>query len=200
MQPADLDACELVGLGGTERRLRDAVQNVPVELGGPGLALGFHVLRHESVCQFGHRGRATFGGFLIRRVETVRHRPQDDLGARSGALWRDFPDGRDGVPTDRCAASRARPVNNDIGLRPGGAHSYAEAGDSVIPYGVLAAFGLQDIYRTLADSLRGHGWLALCNRSGSTGAAPKRKLREIRDSSVGAKGLATSGFLSLRES
>ncbi|MGA9908815.1 MAG: hypothetical protein WBP84_01260 [Nitrososphaeraceae archaeon] len=44
------------------------------------------------------------------------------------------------------------------------------------------------------------GSLALCDPSGSTGAAPKRKLPEIRDSSVGAKGPATSGFLSLRES
>ena len=97
MQPADLEPGQLVGLGGAYRGLHDAVQNVPVELRRPGLALGSHVLGHEPVCQFGHRGRAAFGGLLVRWIVPVRHRSQDDLGARSGALRRDFPDRRDGV-------------------------------------------------------------------------------------------------------
>ena len=40
MQPADLQPGQLVGLGGPHGGLHDAVQNVPVELCRPGLALG----------------------------------------------------------------------------------------------------------------------------------------------------------------
>ena len=143
MQPADLEPGQLVGLGGAHGGLHDAVQNVPVELRRPGLALGSHVFGHEPVRQFGHRGRAAFGGLLVRRIVAVRHRPQDDLGARSGALWRDFPDCRDGVAPHGRAAPCARPVDDHVGLRAGRAHAHAEAGHSVIPSGELAAVGLE---------------------------------------------------------
>ena len=169
MQPADLEPRQLVGLGGAQRGLHDAVQNVPVELGRPGLALGSHVFGHEPVRQFGHRGRAAFGGLLARRVVPVRHRAQDDLGARSGALRRDLPDCRDGVAPHRRAAPCARPVDDHVGLRAGRAHPHAEAGHSVIPYGELAAVGLQGIHRALGDSL---GWSSARSLLYPVGATP----------------------------
>lgn len=86
MQPANLEPRQLVGLGGAEGVLNNAVQDVPVELSGPGLAFSLYMIGHEAVRQLGQIGRTAFAGFLARRIIAVRHRAQDDFGARSGVI------------------------------------------------------------------------------------------------------------------
>src|SRR5271165_3205831 len=75
--------------------------------------------------------------------------------ARSGAI----------LAAHRRAAPCACPINDHVGLRPGGAYPHAEAGHGVIPYGELAAVGLEGIHHPLGNSLCGH-WLTPENRPG----------------------------------
>jgi len=88
---------QLVGLGGANGGFHDSMQNVLVELCGPDLALGAHMVGHELIRQFGHGGRAAFGGPLTRWIVSMHHRTQDGLGACPGEVWRDFSHRRDGV-------------------------------------------------------------------------------------------------------
>jgi hypothetical protein len=115
---------------------------------------------HEPVRQLSHRRRATLSGFLVRRIVPVRHRPEDNLGARPGVFWCDFADRRDGVAPHGCAAPYARPIHDHVGLRAGRAHAHTEAAHAVIPQHELAAVSLEAIHRALRDPLGCHGSLA----------------------------------------
>ena len=76
---------------GADRRLHHPVENVPVETRRSGFALWFDVFSHELIRELGYRGYPALGGLLARRIVTMRHRSQDALGARSGALRCYFP-------------------------------------------------------------------------------------------------------------
>src|SRR5262245_29374104 len=199
MQPADLVPAQLVGLRRPNGGLHDAIQNVPVELRRPSLALGSHVVGYEPVRQFGHRGGAAFGGLLVRRVVPMCHRAQDDFRACSSAFWRDLADRSNGVTPYGGAASCASPVNDHVRLRARRAHAHAEAAYGVIPLREFAAFWCKGVHRALGDPLDCHSSLAAFWFRGNTGATRKRNPPEFPDSSVGAEKPVRIGFLSLRE-
>jgi hypothetical protein len=85
--------------------------------------------------------------------------------ARSGAI---LPTAAIGVAAYRRAAPRAGPIDHHVRLRSGGAHAHAEAGHGIVPYGELAAVGLEGINRSLGNSLRGHLVGSLCYPVGAT--------------------------------
>jgi hypothetical protein len=58
---------------------------------------------------------------------------------------------------DRRAAPGARPVNHDVGHRPGRPHTDAEAGKLGVPDGKLLCLRLQAVDNTLSDPPIGHG-------------------------------------------
>jgi hypothetical protein len=94
----------------------------------------------------GHRRRAALHRLLARRIMPMRYRPEDDLGARSGALRCDFPDRRNGVTAHGRAAPCARSVNHHAGLRASRSHANAEAGHGAIPYRELTIAGSKGIH------------------------------------------------------
>jgi len=97
-------SCQLVRFGGTNSGLHYAFQDIAIKLSGSAFSLGVNVLGHKPVGQLGHRGHTPFGGLLSGRINPVRHRTQDRLGARPSALWSDFVNCGDRIAPDRRTA------------------------------------------------------------------------------------------------